>query len=96
MVRSRRSTIVHPKVAKLGSEERTFAVERGTSIQELLDMAGIDGGITTIKLGNKTIEDLDTPINSDARIVAIPNIKGGNDESEEIKEVEGDEDVSVE
>ena len=81
-----RNGIIHPRVAKLGSEEKSYAVERGTTIQELLDMAGIDGGITTVKLGNKTIDDFDTPLNTDVRIVAIPNIKGGSDsESEELE-----------
>jgi hypothetical protein len=78
----RNGGVVYPRVSKLGSEERTFSVSKGTTLQELLDLAEIDGGISTIKVGNKTVEDFDTPITSSVRIVAIPNYKGGNDESE--------------
>ena len=81
--RNGRNGIVYPRVAKLGSEERVFAVRKGTTIQELLDLAEIDGGSEQVKINNRTIDDFDTPITSSVRIVAIPNVKGGNEESEE-------------
>jgi len=80
------TNVVFASVSKLGSEERTFSVVKGTPLSAVLNLAEIDGGTNSVKLGSKTITNLETPITATCRIVAIPNIKQGNDDCEELPE----------
>jgi len=72
------------KLGRLGEEVRDWAVPKGTTVSEVLDMADIDGSVTTVKINGRKV-NLNQKLTGNCTLISIPEVEGGNDEEEKEK-----------
>jgi len=70
-------SIVKVTMARLGSDLQTYAMPKGSSVKEVLQIAGINGSTTTVRLNGKVVTNLSTKLQRDSEIVAIAEIDQG-------------------
>lgn len=64
------------KLGRLGEEVSERAVKKGTTVQKILDDAGIDGSVVAVKLNGRKV-NLTQKVTRDCTLVAIAEIEGG-------------------
>jgi len=67
--------IITVRVGRLGSAVETFQIEKGSTVQELLDTAHIDGATTTVKIDGKVTKADSKLTKNNVLICAIPEVK---------------------
>lgn len=72
---------IEVRMGRLGAEVKTYFMEKGQTVSDVLNEAGLNGDVTTCKINGRTVP-VDTKLTRNVTIVAIGEMEGGNGEDD--------------
>lgn len=74
--RRKKQTEIEVRLGRLGDEVRTFVFPTGTTVQDVLDKAEIDGSAHTVKMNGRKVS-MEKRLTRNCSLVAIVELKAG-------------------